>query len=161
FQLLRVQALSNLVALAGGLLVAGLRGKREPFVRFGKIALDAVTACIQDAEIVLTVDDAVGGSLAEPFRGGCKVRPAVDAARVEHSEIVHRLGMSLGGGVHIKAARLGQVFPDAESLFIHAAKTKLSRSEARLCSPPQPGGGHDEIAGRVAALRETNGYLVA
>src|SRR6188508_58322 len=85
---LLVEASRYVVALLGGILVALLRGEREPLVGFGEVLIDADPAGIEDSEIVLAVRDALVGGLAEPLGGGAIVGLAVDALGIEHREIV-------------------------------------------------------------------------
>src|SRR5215210_7534224 len=49
---LLIEAARDILALLGGVLVALLRGEREPLVGFGEVLVDADAARVKNAEIV-------------------------------------------------------------------------------------------------------------
>ena len=61
------------------------------------------------------------GRLAKPARGGLVVGLAVDAFRIEHREVVQRLGIASLPRGDIEAARGLEVLLHAEPLFVHPA----------------------------------------
>src|SRR5207253_10351214 len=123
-------------------------------VGFREIWLDPDPARIQDSEIVLAVGDAVVGSLLEPFRRGLVIRAAFEADRIEHGEIVHRLGIALLGGRDVKAACLHQVLFYALAFFIEAAETVLRGSKPAVRRTREPMRGLLGVLGYGAAFDE-------
>src|SRR5947207_996503 len=135
---LLVEPGGDIVALLSRVLVALLSCKREPLVGFGEVLVDADSAGIEDAEIVLAVRDAAIGGLAEPLCGLTVVGLAVDALGVEHREIVDRLGVPLVGTLQIELARLVEVLLYALALFVKAAEAIERGRETLLGGAVEP-----------------------
>ena len=117
--------------------------------------LSIPTPRAENGEIVLAVDDAEGGRLAEPLRGHRIFRLAVDAFGVKHCKVVHGLGIALVRRGEIEAARLLDVLFQAHALFIHAAEAELGRRDAAPRRAIEPGRGHCEVLGHPFALGKT------
>ena len=134
-QLLGPQRIGDLVALGGGVAVAGLGDEREPFVGLFQVLRHADALGRQDAEVELAVLDAELGRLLEPARGGVVVGRAVGAHREQHGEVVHGAGIALLGGHLVPGLGLGDVALDADALLVEIADAVLRRRQARARPP--------------------------
>src|SRR5262249_31319460 len=109
-----------------------------------EIRIDPDAAGIEDAEIVLAVRDALVGRLAEPLRGGAIVGLTVDAFRVEHGEIVDRLGVPFVGARDIELAGSLEGPLHALAFFLRGCRGDTSRGRgpwlrrARTIAPRSP-----------------------
>ena len=131
-ELLGPQRVGDLVALGGGVAVAGLGDQREPFVGFLEALRHADALGGEDAEIELAVLDAELGGLLEPARRRVIVGRAVGAHRKQHRQIVHGAGVALFGGHLVPGLGLGDVAVDAEALLVEIADAVLRRGKAEL-----------------------------
>src|SRR5579883_894721 len=149
----------NLIPLLQGVLVAARGRQSEPLVRL-RIALgDADPAGVQDAEVELAIGDAMVRRLVEPVRCVAVVGWAVDAFGIEHSQVVHRLAITLLGGRKIEVASRGETFPYTNTLFVHATEAELRRREARLGGSLEPGRSLLSVLRNAAAFGIACGYF--
>src|ERR1043166_6062536 len=134
----RVEPRRHVVAFLVRVLVALLRGEREPFVGFGEICFDADAARVKDAEVVLAVGNAAVGSLAEPLSSVAVIGIPADAFGVEHGKVMHRLGVPLAGGGGVETARGLEVFPHPLAFLIETSQPVLCRGEAVVRGALEP-----------------------
>ena len=92
--------------------------------------------------------------------GVAVVRLAVDAFRIQHREIVDRLGVALVGGLQIERARLVQVLLHALALLVKAAEAVLRGREAVIGGALEPLRGEFQIGRHAAAFGVAHADLV-
>ena len=92
----------------------------------------------KDAEIELTVGEAVSSGLYIPFGGKRVVDLAVPTPARPDGEIVHGLDVALLRGGLIPGPRPAKIFGDALAALIHGGKTVLGRRKACACGAFEP-----------------------
>src|SRR5581483_10586336 len=122
--------------------------------------VDADAAGIEDAEIVLAVGDAAIGGLAEPLRRALVVGALAAAVRVEHGEIMHGLGVTAFGSLHIIAAGDVDILLHGEALLVEGPQAEDRRHHAGLRRTVEAFGGFVVIYRDAFAFGEAHADFV-